>query len=86
MTVNPGFGGQRFIESVVPKIAKIREMVRQRAVDVEIEVDGGIDATTAPRVVRAGAEILVAGSSVFRQGQPADAIRTIRSSATSYVV
>ncbi|HEY5610816.1 MAG TPA: ribulose-phosphate 3-epimerase [Thermoanaerobaculia bacterium] len=86
MTVNPGFGGQRFIESVVPKIARIREMIRQRGNRVEIEVDGGIDATTAPRVVRAGAEILVAGSAVFRQASPAEAIKTIRSSATSYVI
>ena len=65
MTVNPGFGGQRFIEAVVPKIRRLREEVRRRGLDVDIEVDGGIDATTAGTVVAAGANVLVAGSAVF---------------------
>ena len=61
MTVEPGFGGQPFIAAMVPKIARLREL----APDVDIEVDGGIDAATAPLVVGAGASLLVAGSSVF---------------------
>src|SRR5688572_27950146 len=65
MTVNPGFGGQKFIEPVVPKIRHISRLIRERGVRVEIEVDGGIDAKTAPLVVDAGATILVAGSAVF---------------------
>jgi len=65
MTVNPGFGHQRFIGTTLPKIAQVRELVDQRARACDVEVDGGIDVTTAPLVVRAGATVLVAGSSVF---------------------
>jgi ribulose-phosphate 3-epimerase len=65
MTVNPGFGGQRFIEAVVPKIRELRQEVVRRGLDVDIEVDGGIAADTAPIVVGAGANVLVAGSAVF---------------------
>ncbi len=65
MTVNPGFGGQKFIESTLPKLRRIREMIDAVNPSCELEVDGGIDATTAPRVVSAGARVLVAGSAVF---------------------
>jgi ribulose-phosphate 3-epimerase len=65
MTVNPGFGGQKFIESTLPKIRRIREMIDNVNPNCELEVDGGIDALTAPRVVSAGARVLVAGSAVF---------------------
>jgi ribulose-phosphate 3-epimerase len=65
MTVNPGFGGQRFIQAVVPKIRELREEIVRRGLDVDIEVDGGIAADTAPIVVGAGANVLVAGSAVF---------------------
>ena len=82
MTVNPGFGGQKFIEPVVPKIRHISRLIRERGLGVEIEVDGGIDARTAPHVVTAGATILVAGSAVFGQPDRADAIRTIRDAVT----
>ncbi len=68
MTVNPGFGGQSFIETTLPKIEQTRAMARDAGVEIDILVDGGIDATTAPRVVRAGANLLVAGTSVF--GKP----------------
>jgi len=83
MTVNPGFGGQRFIEPVVPKIRHIAQLVRERGVPVEIEVDGGIDARTAPAVVSAGARILVAGSAVFGQPDRAAAMESIRAAVTS---
>jgi ribulose-phosphate 3-epimerase len=82
MTVNPGFGGQKFIEPVVPKIRHISRLIRERGLGVEIEVDGGIDAKTAPHVVTAGATILVAGSAVFGQPDRADAIRLIRDAVT----
>ena len=65
MTVNPGFGHQAFIRTTVPKIGRVRELIERRQPACEVEVDGGIDATTAPLVVRAGATVLVAGSSIF---------------------
>ncbi len=65
MSVNPGFGGQQFIEAVVPKIRALRAEIERRRLAVDIEVDGGIDAETAPVVVAAGASVLVAGSAVF---------------------
>ena len=79
MTVNPGFGGQRFIEPVVPKIRQIWGLIRDKGLDVEIEVDGGIDAQTAPLVVDAGATILVAGSAVFGKPDRSAAMESIRS-------
>jgi ribulose-phosphate 3-epimerase len=65
MTVNPGFGHQQFIRTTLPKIERVRELVERRKPGCDVEVDGGIDATTAPLVVRAGATVLVAGSSIF---------------------
>ena len=65
MTVNPGFGGQKFIESTLPKLRRLRELIDSVNPTCELEVDGGIDAVTAPRVVSAGARVLVAGSAVF---------------------
>ena len=83
MTVNPGFGGQKFIEPVVPKIRHISGLVRERGLRVEIEVDGGIDARTAPLVVAAGASILVAGSAVFGQDDRSAAMESIRSAVST---
>ena len=65
MTVNPGYAGQAFMEEVVGKIADARRLLDEGALDAELEVDGGISAQTAAKVVRAGAEVLVAGSAVF---------------------
>jgi ribulose-phosphate 3-epimerase len=65
MTVNPGFGGQRYIESVTPKIRQVREMIDARSLACELEIDGGVDPATAPAGVKAGANVLVAGSSIF---------------------
>jgi ribulose-phosphate 3-epimerase len=84
MTVNPGFGGQRFID-MTAKIKALRAMIGDRP--VHIEIDGGVDPTTAPLVAKAGADVLVAGSAVFRGGSVADPapygenIRAIRSAA-----
>ncbi|MEP0962773.1 MAG: ribulose-phosphate 3-epimerase [Roseobacter sp.] len=66
MTVNPGFGGQKFIHSQVQKVQQLRAMIGDRP--VHIEIDGGVDPTTAPLVAKAGADILVAGSAVFKGG------------------
>lgn len=65
MTVDPGFGGQQFISGVLPKIARLRAMIEQHGASCDLEVDGGIHAETAPLVVKAGANVLVAGSAVY---------------------
>src|SRR3989454_3852475 len=69
MTVNPGFGHQHFIHTTLPKIRRVRQMIDEIKRDCDLEVDGGIDATTAPLVVNAGANVLVAGSAVFGGGE-----------------
>ena len=82
MTVNPGFGGQPFIERTVQKIAQVREMLDSAGSDAELEVDGGIDPQTAERVTSAGATVLVAGSAVFgAQEGVAASIAAIRQAA-----
>jgi len=65
MTVNPGFGGQKFIESTMPKLSRLRATIRERRLSVELEVDGGVDERTAPMAWAAGANVLVAGTAVF---------------------
>jgi ribulose-phosphate 3-epimerase len=85
MTVNPGFGGQRFIEPVVGKIRHISRLIRERGLSVDIEVDGGIDANTAPVVVAAGASILVAGSAVFGKPDRTAAMESIRTAVSQKV-
>ena len=81
LTVNPGFGSQSFIDTMPQKIAALRKMIDARGLDVELEVDGGIHSETAPRAVRAGATVLVAGSAVFnRRTSVAQAIRDLRDS------
>lgn len=67
MTVNPGFGGQDFIPSTLPKIRRARQLLDARRLACELEVDGGIEPDTAPRAVAAGATVLVAGTAIFRQ-------------------
>jgi len=81
MTVNPGFGGQEFIHSMLPKITRLRRMLDERGLQCDIEVDGGINAETAPLAVKAGANLLVAGSAVYGtpDGVPS-AIRRLRDS------
>ncbi len=81
MTVNPGFGGQVFIKAMLPKISEVRDMVRGRNID--IEVDGGITVETAPQVVKAGANVLVAGSAIFKSSDYAANMKAIRNAATS---
>ena len=84
MTVNPGFGGQEFIAGTLPKIARVRQMMTERGLLRDIEVDGGISAATAPRVVEAGANLLVAGAFIFgSQEGVAAAIRRLRESVKS---
>jgi ribulose-phosphate 3-epimerase len=78
MTVNPGFESQAFIPEVLPKIRRLREMIDQRNLDVEIEVDGGINAETLHQVSAAGAEVFVAGSAIFYSKDYAATIRELR--------
>ncbi len=81
MTVNPGYGGQDFIQSQLDKIKRIRNMLDKKGLRKHVAADGGIDSSTAPQVVRAGAEILVAGSSIFNQnGTVAENIQALRKS------
>ena len=86
MTVNPGFGGQSFLPGTVGKIAQLRQMRAGYTHGFRIEVDGGIEAETVPVVVRAGAEILVAGTSVFHVPDPAAAVRELQRLASEAVM
>ncbi|MCM3454230.1 ribulose-phosphate 3-epimerase [Heyndrickxia oleronia] len=78
MTVNPGFGGQRFIKSVLPKIKQVKELIDQEGLNIEIEVDGGINPETAKLCTDAGANVLVAGSAIYNHEDRKKAINEIR--------
>jgi ribulose-phosphate 3-epimerase len=78
MTVNPGFGGQAFIEGQIPKIAAVRRLIAASGRDIRLEVDGGVTAETAPLCIAAGADVLVAGTAVFGQRDYAGAIAALR--------
>lgn len=84
MTVNPGFGGQRFISSVLPKISQLRTLLTEKGLShIRIEVDGGINRRTAKEVVASGADVLVAGSAIFGETDRKAALGAIRSGAAS---
>jgi ribulose-phosphate 3-epimerase len=85
MTVHPGFGGQRFLPEVVPKIARAKKAIAGLGLEVELEVDGGIDPSTAPLVASAGARLLVAGSAIFGHDDPVAAAREIRKAANAAI-
>lgn len=78
MSVNPGFGGQAFIKGVLPKIEKLKAMIEERGLKVDIQVDGGVNKETAPLVIEAGANILVAGSAVYGSNNIKEAISCLR--------
>ena len=75
MSVNPGFGGQQFIPNSIEKVRRLRRMIEERGLTTRIEIDGGIDLGNIEKVAAAGAEIMVAGTAVFGQGDPAAAVR-----------
>ncbi|MDQ1146752.1 ribulose-phosphate 3-epimerase [Bacillus sp. SORGH_AS 510] len=79
MSVNPGFGGQKFIPEVLPKIRKVKELAEQKGAEIEIEIDGGVNPETAKDCIEAGATVLVAGSAVYNQPDYAQAISMLRS-------
>jgi len=85
MTVNPGFGGQTFIPRSESKVRAVRELLRREGSTAPIEVDGGIDVHTAPGIVAAGADILVAGNAIFGSPDPERAIRDLRAAAVGSV-
>ncbi len=78
MSVNPGFGGQRFIEHAVTKTARLKEMILSKGLHTLIEVDGGVNEETGRRLVEAGADVLVAGNYVFKAPDPLEAIRRLK--------
>ncbi len=78
MSVNPGFGGQKFIENTLRKVAELRELIARGGSDALIEVDGGVNMETAPRLAAAGVDVLVAGSAVFAAPSPEEAIHRLK--------
>ena len=78
MSVNPGFGGQKFIEQTLDKVRRLKSMILSRGLHTLIEVDGGVQQTTAPRLVEAGVDVLVSGSYVFKSNHPEQTIRELR--------
>ena len=79
MSVNPGFGGQKFIENTIDKVKRLRKMIDEKGCKTLIEVDGGVQGETAPRLVAAGVDVLVSGSYVFGAKDPEAVIRSLRS-------
>ena len=78
MSVNPGFGGQEFIEHSLDKIRELKALIKETSSTALIEVDGGVNMETAPRLIEAGADVLVAGSAVFKAASPEEAIRNLK--------
>ncbi|HEY0426438.1 MAG TPA: ribulose-phosphate 3-epimerase [Pyrinomonadaceae bacterium] len=85
MSVNPGFGGQKFIHTSIDKLRRLRRMIDERGLQTKIEIDGGIDAGNIQKIVESGAEIIVAGSAVFGEGKPTEAVRELIDAATVWV-
>ncbi len=78
MSVNPGFGGQKFIQYTLEKIKQLRKMIDERGVDVKIEIDGGVTLENAPSIIAAGADVLVAGNTVFKSADPKATISQLK--------
>lgn len=85
MSVNPGFGGQKFIATQLDKLRRLKSLIRDRGLSVRVEIDGGIDAGNIREIVSSGADIIVAGSAVFGQGDPCEAARGLIEAATEWV-
>jgi ribulose-phosphate 3-epimerase len=82
MSVNPGFGGQKFIATSLDKLRRLKKMIDERGLNVKIEIDGGIDAGNIKEIVEAGAEIIVAGSAVFGGGKPTESVKKLIDAGT----
>lgn len=85
MSVNPGFGGQKFIQTSIDKLRRLRQMIDGRGLPTRIEIDGGVGAENIKEVVAAGAEIIVAGSAVFGHGKPTEAVKELIEAGTGWV-
>ena len=85
MSVNPGFGGQKFIPTSIDKLRRLRRMIDDRQLDIRIEIDGGVDLENIASVVSAGAEIIVAGSAIFGAADPESAVRGLRDATVQWV-
>jgi ribulose-phosphate 3-epimerase len=82
MSVNPGFGGQKYIHTSTDKLRRLRRMIDERGLKTRIEIDGGIDASNIEKIVREGAEIIVSGTGVFGKGNPTEGVRGLIEAAT----
>lgn len=85
MSVNPGFGGQKFIPTSLDKLRRLRQMIDSRGLNTRIEIDGGVDAENILRVVESGAEIIVAGSAVYGKKNPAEAVKELLEKGTVWI-
>jgi len=85
MSVNPGFGGQKFIPTSLDKLRRLRRMIEDRELSVRVEIDGGIDENNIADIVGAGAEIIVAGSAVYGKASPTEALKGLIDKATVWV-
>ncbi|HKR14009.1 MAG TPA: ribulose-phosphate 3-epimerase [Pyrinomonadaceae bacterium] len=85
MSVNPGFGGQKFISQSLDKVRRLRQLITERQLNVRIEIDGGVDRTNIESVVAAGAEIIVAGSAIFATPDAEAAVRELRNATVQWV-
>jgi ribulose-phosphate 3-epimerase len=85
MSVNPGFGGQRFIQTALDKTRRLRQMIIQKGLPIQIEIDGGIDSGNIAEVASAGAEIMVAGSAVFGKENPKQAVKELLDATSDLV-
>jgi len=86
MTVNPGFGGQKFIQSVLPKVKQLSTIIKEQNLPIEIEIDGGVDEETIIPCVEAGATILVAGSAIYNKDNRAEALQQLRAAGVGALV
>ncbi len=85
MSVNPGFGGQKFISTSLDKLRRLRRIINDRGLPTRIEIDGGIDANNIAEIVEAGAEIIVSGTGVFGKGNPSEGVKELIDAATVWV-
>ena len=85
MSVNPGYGGQKFIHTSIDKLRRLRRMIDERGLETRIEIDGGIDASNIAEIVESGAEIIVSGTGVFGKRKPTEAVKQLIEAATVWV-
>ncbi len=85
MSVNPGFGGQKFVPTMLDKLRRLKQMIDERGLNVQIEIDGGVDGSNIGEIVKAGAQLIVAGSAVFGDGDPIGSVKHLIEKGTVWV-